>query len=98
MGKYRKKPIVIEAMRTDGTTKTADAIREWSSGTLRDHWVGTSETSAGKPYGDVAFHTPTLEGSMLAAPGDWIIRGPDGEYYPCKPDIFKQTYEEVNDG
>ena len=38
---------------------------------------------------------PTLEGNLFAAPGDWIIRGVQGEFYPCKPDIFAATYEEV---
>jgi hypothetical protein len=37
----------------------------------------------------------TLEGSMKASPGDWIIKGVEGEMYPCKPSIFRQTYEEV---
>ena len=39
----------------------------------------------------------TLEGCMEASPGDWIIRGVQGEFYPCKPDIFEATYEEAND-
>lgn len=38
----------------------------------------------------------TLEGKMTAQPGDWIITGVDGEQYPCKPEIFKRTYEELN--
>lgn len=38
----------------------------------------------------------TLEGEVIASKGDWIIRGVNGEYYPCKPDIFEKTYEEVN--
>ena len=40
-------------------------------------------------------HIPTLEGAMTASPGDWIIRGVQGEFYPCKPDIFAETYEPV---
>lgn len=39
---------------------------------------------------------PTLEGNMIASPGDWIIRGVTGELYPCKPDIFELTYERVD--
>jgi hypothetical protein len=38
----------------------------------------------------------TLEGNMIASVGDWIIKGVKGEFYPCKPDIFESTYEEVN--
>ncbi len=85
--KYRKKPVVIEAMQTDGTVETADKIREWCG--LADHWIG-----GGK---GVAFVIPTLEGSMYADPGDWIIRGVKGELYPCKPDIFEATYEPVGE-
>ncbi len=46
----------------------------------------------------VAVEIPTLEGVMLASPGDWIITGVRGEKYPCKPDIFAATYEPVGDG
>jgi len=93
MAKYRKKPVVIEAMRTDGTVETADRIREWSFGELKDHWCNCQHN--GK-RGAVAFNIQTREGTMHADPGDWIIRGVQGEYYPCKPDIFEQTYEPVN--
>jgi hypothetical protein len=86
--KFRKKPIIIEAMQTDGTVKTANTIREWSNDQLRDHWCGK---------GQVAFSVQTLEGLMLASPGDWIIRGVRGEYYPCKPEIFAATYDPVED-
>ena len=83
--KYRKKPIVVEAMRTDGTVETANKIREWCG--LNVHWIG-----GGK---GVAFTIPTLEGSMCADPGDWIIRSIKGGLYSCKPDIFEATYELV---
>lgn len=46
---------------------------------------------------DVAFDIATLEGIMHASVGDYIITGVNGEQYPCKPDIFKQTYEEISD-
>lgn len=45
---------------------------------------------------DVEITIDTLEGRMIAAPGDWIITGVHGEKYPCKPDIFEKTYEQVN--
>lgn len=45
---------------------------------------------------DVEIIITTLEGNMLASPGDWIITGVHGEQYPCKPDIFEKTYERVN--
>jgi hypothetical protein len=87
VAKYRKKPVVIEAMLNDGTTKTADKIRAWSDNKLRDHW----------DHSKTAFYIDTLEGRMLASPGDYIIRGVQGEYYPCKPDIFAATYELVEE-
>ncbi|KKN71184.1 hypothetical protein LCGC14_0423470 [marine sediment metagenome] len=87
--KFRKKPIVIEAMQTDGTIPTANAIRAWSNDQVRDHWIGGGR--------GVAFNVPTLEGTMLASPGDWIIRGIHGEYYPCKPEIFAATYDLVEE-
>ena len=62
MGFYRKKPVVVEAVRL--TEKT----------TIK-----------------------TLEGTMTGEPGDWLITGVAGEQYPCKPEIFGQTYEEVTE-
>lgn len=92
--KFRKKPIVIEAMKTDGTTATANKIRAWSHDVLKDHWTHDGNL-VGENKPTVAFNIPTLEGTMLAEPGDWIIRGIKGEFYPCKPDIFEATYEPV---
>ena len=81
MAKYRKKPIVIEAVQFTGETKTDP------SGICRCNEVALG----GFP------HIHTLEGTMNLNHGDWIIRGVKGEYYPCKPDIFEQTYEKVED-
>lgn len=91
MAKYRKKPVVVEAMQTDGTTETADLIREWSNGRLRDHWIGDGSH-------EVAFYVDTLEGRTIASPRDWIILGLKGEYYPCRPDIFEATYDPYKEG
>jgi hypothetical protein len=78
--RYRKKPVVINALQWTGTNGNA---------------VGTFLTD-----GDVEWSAegelillPTLEGTMSASPGDYIIRGVQGEFYPCKPDIFEATYE-----
>ncbi|BDZ40801.1 hypothetical protein GCM10025865_01000 [Paraoerskovia sediminicola] len=68
--KFRKKPVIIEAMQWDGTPEGATPIINWI--------LETGERSA-----------------MRATPGDWIIRGVQGEFYPCKPDIFEATYEVV---
>ena len=86
--KYRKKPVVIEAMQLNH-----DNIYE----TIPD-WMGEKYTGHGE-VGDEAWLTldiETLEGTMTANHGDWIIKGVKGEFYPCKPDIFEKTYELVN--
>lgn len=78
--KYRKKPVVIEAVQFDGTDESCD----WLLPQLRD---GSISRSFNK------LHIKTLEGTMTADVGDWIIKGVNGEFYPCKPDIFDKTYE-----
>lgn len=78
--KYRKKPVEIEAMHF------ADASR---SGAIA-LWCGGSNVKS-----PVEIQISTLEGTMTARLGDYVIRGVQGEFYPCKPDIFDATYEEV---
>ena len=84
MSKYRKKPVVIEAVIWDGST---EALNFASQGD-RDLYVNFGED---KP----SLFIETLEGTHEAKFGDYIIKGIQGEMYPCKPDIFKATYEEV---
>lgn len=81
MPKFRKKPVVIDAVQL--TDSTFDA----------DH--PNPEHVAGVIYDPIArcAYVNTLEGKMKAGMGDWIIRGIAGELYPCKPDIFAATYE-----
>jgi hypothetical protein len=86
--KFRKKPVVIEAMQLDGQTV---AVAKWLA---EHHQSFRSDTDSFDARKDV-LHIPTLEGEMTASPGDWIIRGVQGEFYPCKPDIFDATYEAV---
>jgi hypothetical protein len=85
-GKYRKKPVVIEAVQFLGSGRSCTIVTEflggphdsghrWKSNTYEGGWI------------------VTLEGDMEFGPGDWIIRGVQGELYPCKPDIFAATYE-----
>ena len=85
MPKFRKKPVVIEAMLYLGDHETAMAIVAWSEGKVADD------------DGDGTLSVLTLEGTMRAEPGDYIIRGVKGEFYPCKPDIFLATHEPVDD-
>jgi len=85
MGFYRKKPVVIEAVEWTGTN-IAEVIalpRNFDLSHVIVNWNGTLSIK-------------TLEGTMQAEIGDFIICGVQGELYPCKPDIFKQTYEDVD--
>ena len=88
MPKYRKKPVVIEAfqlpLRYDGPSFMDWAKQQEFKG-WRIHGSGDAETLV----------ISTLEGEMQASPGDWIIKGVKGEFYPCKPDIFAATYDPV---
>ena len=81
INKYVKKPVVVEAIKYDGTNKVE--IQEFMDRYLDDTQDGQLKIE-------------TLEGIMLANIGDYIIKGVSGEFYPCKPDIFIQTYEKVN--
>lgn len=86
--KYRKKPVVIEAMQLNGQTV---AIVDWMAANGAKY---TTETDPSDGRKDSIFIL-TLEGTMRADPLDYIIRGVNGEFYPCKPDIFEKTYEAV---
>lgn len=84
--KFRKKPVVIEAHKWDGNVKS---FFDWINS-----FDDKSMSSIGMDDGSLSIGT--LEGRMQASLGDWIIRGVEGEFYPCKPDIFEKTYEAVN--
>ena len=90
--KYRKKPVVIEAVGPL-TAENSYVIAEWCGASWSPEWSPTSRPSV---YAG-ALSIPTPEGPMTAALGDFIIKGIKGEFYPCKPDIFEQTYEAVNE-
>ena len=85
--KFRKKPVVVEAIKWDGSNP--HEIDKFVLG----------EKKKLKGISEGIFITkiiiPTLEGDMTAQKGDWIIKGVKGEFYPCKPDIFEATYEEI---
>lgn len=88
MGKYRKKPVVIEAMRL--TRKYADVAVDFiGAENIESYNLG--EFAQDGCY----IKIKTLEGVMEADEGDWIIQGVKGEFYPCKPDVFEMTYEAV---
>jgi len=85
--KFRKKPVVIEAIKWDGTLFTLKQLQS----------MGMETTSYEADYfrlnGISGLVIKTLEGQHIADFGDWIIKGVQGEFYPCKPDIFEQTHE-----
>jgi hypothetical protein len=98
--KFRKKPVVIEAVQL--LWKNWDEICDFCNvGKLSDGQPeGCYLDENNKPTkscsdNDLGLLIPTLEGVMIASEMDWIIKGIKGEFYPCKPDIFEQTYERV---
>ena len=86
--KYRKKPIIVEAIQWNGTNELD----------IQDFMGGI--TVASNPSKE-QFYIDTLEGRMITEKGDWIIKEPhptkDRTFYPCKPDIFEATYEKVEE-
>lgn len=93
MGKYRKKPIVIEAIQWNGFN--VDEINGFVDKLLETELESETAYLAGKGAPIFSLKIETIEGVMKAMPKDWIIKGVNGEFYPCKPDIFEKTYEEV---
>lgn len=96
-GKYRKKPVVIEAMQFDGSKAAAEAICRWANDEKHrapedDPWADFTHRTGdpAEQVDDLLIHT--LEGSMTVAKGDFVICGVAHEFYPCKPDIFAATY------
>nr|DAQ93435.1 MAG TPA: PGDYG protein [Caudoviricetes sp.] len=89
--KYRKKPVVIDAFQWTGGLEQEDDS-EWILEAIKNKTAWFK--NGGTP--DVKFMIQTLEGVHEASVGDYIIRGIAGEIYPCKPDIFRATYEPLN--
>lgn len=90
--KYRKKPVVIEAIQWTGLN--LEEVKEFVGESLTydiidDAW----KLGKGRPY--VFMKIKTLEGDMKVSEKDFIIKGVNGEVYPCKPDIFEKTYEKI---
>jgi len=83
MKKYRKKPVAIEAVQYNG--KNIEDIEKFMNRKV-ERYINSD-----------SIFIFTLEGTMEASVGDYVIKGVNGEFYPCKPDIFKKTYEEVDE-
>jgi hypothetical protein len=87
--KYRKKPVVIEAIQWTGNT--SEILLFCGSNAKYDVEDSAWKVGKGIPHETLTIHT--LEGDMIASRNDYIIKGVNGEFYPCKPDIFDKTYE-----
>ena len=96
--KYRKRPVVIDAVQWSGTAENASVVIDWilSSG-IRSARYHDPEELSDLSYDPPKIEIDTLEGSITASPQDYIIQGVQGEFYPCKPDIFEATYELVDE-
>ena len=92
--KYRKKPVVVEAAQWNGFN--LEEIKKFVGDSLI-YRVSDSAWKVGKGAPTVYLEIKTLEGNHICSRGDYIIKGVQGEFYPCKPDIFKQTYEQADE-
>jgi len=84
--KFRKKPVIIEAVQWTG--ENFKEIQEFCPSVIDMGYGGENSWP---------LSIPTLEGNMVAQRGDYIIKGVKGEFYPCKPDIFETTYERAEE-
>lgn len=89
--KYRKKPVIVEAIQFTGTKENLKTLEDFI-----DRAIITESDFISDNYVD-RIEIETLEGNHVANVGDYIIQGVQGEHYPCKPDIFKSTYDKVDD-
>jgi len=86
--RFRRKPCIVEAIQWDGCRETYEHILDWLDMDEQNSWIDFRGEGL-----HLIIYTP--EGDMYAEVGDWIIKGIKCELYPCKPDIFKELYEEV---
>ena len=77
---FKKRPVEIDAIQFDGSSEGFDACDDFMDGRL---------------FSDKEVYIKTLEGNMTVSKDDWIIKGVNGEFYPCKPDVFQKSYEKV---
>lgn len=83
--KYQKKPVTIEAVQWDGSEASEKEVLDFCGEFAESLWLVDK------------IRISTLEGNVDASVGDYIIKGVHGEFYPCKPDIFAETYTEVTE-
>lgn len=90
--KFRKKPIVIEAIQYTGTPESNREIIDWTRNSATPAYM-----DAFNEFGLKRLFINTLEGTFVINEGDWIVKGVKGEFYPCKPEQFEMTYEKVEE-
>ena len=88
MNRYRKKPVEVEAIQF--TRRNIVEVMEFTNNQIE---ITTEIRMNGKMYAEIE----TIEGIMKVSENDYIIKGVNGEFYPCKPDIFEKTYEVIED-
>jgi hypothetical protein len=84
---YRKKPVLVEARKADGTPQCNVSMIAWTYGSKTPAFIDMH------PKHGVMLAIKVLEGKFWVSPGDYVIKGLHGEFYPCKPDVFEETYE-----
>ena len=92
INKYKKKPIIIEAVQWTGIN--LEEIKSFVGDSLDYNYKTNWDSS---DLSNIEVKIKTLEGDHIASIGDYIIKGVNGEFYPCKPDIFKKTYEIIDE-
>jgi hypothetical protein len=90
--KFRKKPIVIDAIPV--SEAVASSMANWAA---LPSWLSEAYEQGNIVFTPTNIHITTLEGVMVGQLGDWVLRGVKGELYPCRGDIFEATYEKVED-
>lgn len=96
MGRYRKKPVVVEAVRVswENWSELCELVgKEGFDRGVRGVFLDADGNVSPGPAGRIGVVIPTPEGTMLAQEGDWLIKGVVGELYPCKDEVFQITYE-----
>lgn len=94
---FKKKPVTVEAVKFEYTSECVEYLRVWMGNSFGN------VTKQRHPLAKAELHVKTLEDgnngqvAHIATEGDYIIRGISGEFYPCKPDIFSATYDEVTE-
>lgn len=102
MAKYRKKPVVVDAIpyergMEDGYAAYALNFNSQAESVTQGQFLGYFDKGGPLPKTNLIPAIKTLEGFHEISPGDWIITGVAGERYPCKPEIFEMTYEKVSE-